>query len=575
MQDRAKRCYIYTRVSTGMQAEEGYSLAEQKLRLEAEAAARGMHVVDIFPEEGASGKNIDGRPQFQEMMRRIETGTENVGYVLVSDLSRFGRNMADTVNAIEDMQEYDTYLISTKEQLDSSDPANKAMLQMFAVWAEMERTRILDRTMAGRRQKARQGGWNGGFAPYGYKLVKDKPTDTGRLEIDETEAPVIREIFRLYTESAMGCRRIANWLNDTGHVKKIRQNGTVDRFSEHFVRTVIENPIYCGKIAFGRRKNEKIKGKRNKYHVVKQSEYDIFDGAHDGIITEEVWLRAMARKQAYGGRKQKVHDLEHEHLLSGIAVCPYCGDRMLPNYNRKAKKDGTHYPTIFYYQCRHNRLKDGHVCEFRRSIRQDSLDAEVEQLIIEALQSPSFIEAMQDRLGTQIDEGEIRSRIKKLEETLHQKEIAKKKLADQIDRLDVTDPHYDAKYDDYQARLDKFYDDIAATEAAITEEKAKLTNVYQAQASTENAVQMLRFVQDHFADVSDHVKKEVYQELLDSVELFPEALPDGRWCKAVHFQFPVMIGGETSKDWYADDLPDGWNLEQHDETVVLMSRVKE
>ena len=207
MQDRAKRCYIYTRVSTGMQAEEGYSLAEQKLRLEAEAAARGMHVVDIFPEEGASGKNIDGRPQFQEMMRRIETGTENVGYVLVSDLSRFGRNMADTVNAIEDMQEYDTYLISVKEQLDSSDPANKAMLQMFAVWAEMERTRILDRTMAGRRQKARQGGWNGGFAPYGYKLVKDKPTDTGRLEIDETEAPVIREIFRLYTDTSMGCRR--------------------------------------------------------------------------------------------------------------------------------------------------------------------------------------------------------------------------------------------------------------------------------------------------------------------------------------------------------------------------------
>lgn len=131
--------------------------------------------------------------------------------------------------------------------------------------------------------------------------------------------------------------------------------------------------------------------------------------------------------------------------------------------------------------------------------------------------------------------------------------------------------HYDAKYDDYQSRLDRFYDNIAVTEASISEEKTKLTNVYQVQASTENALQMLRFVQEHFPDVS---VKEVYQEMLDSVELFPEALPDGRWCKAVHFKFPVIIGGETSKDWYADDLPDGWNLETQDETVILLSQQK-
>lgn len=80
MQDRSKRCYIYTRVRTGMQAEEGYSLADQKLKLEERAASLGMCVVDTFQEEGASGKNIDERPKFKEMMARIENDAENVGY---------------------------------------------------------------------------------------------------------------------------------------------------------------------------------------------------------------------------------------------------------------------------------------------------------------------------------------------------------------------------------------------------------------------------------------------------------------------------------------------------------------
>ena len=151
-----------------------------------------------------------------------------------------------------------------------------------------------------------------------------------------------------------------SWLPISRVLAGIWQNGTVDRLSEHFVWAVIENPVYCGKIALGRRATEKIKGKRNKYHIAK-----------------------------------------HEHLLSGIAVCPCCGDQMLPNVNRKAKKDGTHYKSIFYYQCRHNRMRDGRVCEFCRSIRQDALNAEVEQLIIEALQSAPFIETARDKLEKQ------------------------------------------------------------------------------------------------------------------------------------------------------------------------------
>ena len=87
--DRTKRCYLYIRVSTDKQEEEGYSLPEQEERLRAEAEKKGLQVVDIFPDKGISGKNVEDRKQYQLMMKRIEADAESVGYVLVNDLTRF------------------------------------------------------------------------------------------------------------------------------------------------------------------------------------------------------------------------------------------------------------------------------------------------------------------------------------------------------------------------------------------------------------------------------------------------------------------------------------------------------
>ena len=117
--------------------------------------------------------------------------------------------------------------------------------------------------MEGRKQKAREGKWNGGFAPYGYKLVD------GSLFIAEDEVEVIKIIFDKYINTTMGVAAIAAFLNESGYVKKKRQNNTIDGFAASFVKGVIDNPVYCGKLAYGRRKTEKVQGKRNEFHVVK------------------------------------------------------------------------------------------------------------------------------------------------------------------------------------------------------------------------------------------------------------------------------------------------------------------
>lgn len=555
---KKQRCYIYTRVSTSMQVD-GYSLDAQRERLRREAVHRDMLVVGEFSDEGKSGKNISGRPEFTEMMRRIENdNADNIDYVLVFKLSRFGRNADDVLHELRIMQRYGVNLLAVEEGIDSAGPTGKLMISVIAAVAEIERENINIQTMEGRMQKAREGKWNGGFAPYGYKLEK------GLLVIDETEAEVIRLIYREYTQTERGCGNIAKWLNASGYKKKIRQNGTVDQFSEHFVRSIIDNPVYMGKIAYGRRKTEKVSGSDDKTHIVKQQDYDIYDGEHEAIVSEEVWMQAYAKRQQFGGRREKKYSLEHEHLLSGILRCPVCGAGMYGSVNRKKKKDGTYYKDSFYYVCKHRKMIDGRTCSFRFQPPQDRINAEVEALVIDAWQSPFFIEAMQDRLNQTIDEDEIKARIAEMEKSKSQLVGAKAKLAQQMDKLDINVPHYDDKYEDMQRRLDAFYDDIATIDANIRTEQRKLAKVFEGRASMGNALQMLKFVQDVFPKLPDATKKQVFQEMLESVEISEQRQPDGRQVKAIHFRFPVTIEGETSKDW--------WYTETQDETCVRLSR---
>ena len=250
------KCYIYTRVSTAIQVD-GYSLEAQKEKLRKYAEYQDYQIAGEYSDEGFSGKNIQGRLEFQRMLQDIQDRKDDVDYVLVFKLSRFGRNAADVLNSLQLMQDFGVNLICVEDGIDSSKDAGKLMISVLSAVAEIERENIRTQTMAGREQKAREGRWNGGFAPYGYKLVD------GQLLIAEDEAEVIRLIYDRYIHTNEGVSSVAKYLNDHGYVKKIRQNGTIPGFSDNFVKKVIDNPVYMGKIAYGRRRTEKKIGTRN------------------------------------------------------------------------------------------------------------------------------------------------------------------------------------------------------------------------------------------------------------------------------------------------------------------------
>ena len=555
---KQQKCYIYTRVSTSMQVD-GYSLDAQKDKLRKYAEYQEMSIVGEYSDEGKSGKSVEGRPQFKQMLADVESGKDNVDYVLVFKLSRFGRNAADVLSSLQKMQDYGVNLICVEDGIDSSKDVGKLMISVLSAVAEIERENILVQTMEGRRQKAREGRWNGGFAPYGYQLVN------GELIIAEDEAEIIRIIYDKFVNTTMGMAAIAAFLNNSGYKKKLRQNNTIEGFSTSFVKGVLDNPIYCGKLAFGRRKNEKIPGTRNEYHIVKQKDYLLSDGVHEAIISEEMWNQAHRKRQETGVLQVKTHSLEHEHILSGIIKCPVCGSGMYGNVNRKKHPDGGYYKDYFYYACKHRRLVDGHKCGYRKQWSEEKINNAVEEVIRKLVKNPKFEEAILNKIGSRIDTEEIEKEIERLEKQHRQLTGAKGRLGQQMDSLDIMDKFYEKKYQDMETRLYRLYDEIEGVENSIEEVKNRLLNIRQQKISEENVYQFLLYFDKLYDKFTDREKKEFLNSFVEQVDIYEQEQPDGRFLKHIKFRFPVYFGDRETQELC-------WDNESTVETVCLLSK---
>ena len=180
------KCYIYTHVSTAMQID-GYSLEAQKTKMKAFCDYNEYEIAGEYEDAGKSGKSIEGRIAFNQMMDDIKSGKDEVSYVLVFKLSRFGRNAADVLATLQVMQDFGVNLICVEDGIDSSKDAGKLMISVLSAVAEIERENIRVQTMEGRMQKAREGKWNGGFAPYGYALIAAQAKKYEKVNRDKKE----------------------------------------------------------------------------------------------------------------------------------------------------------------------------------------------------------------------------------------------------------------------------------------------------------------------------------------------------------------------------------------------------
>ena len=556
MNREGKKCVLYPRVSTEMQVD-GYSLEGQKNSLKRFADREEMEIVGIYEDAGKSGKSIEGRPAFKKMLSDIKNGLE-IDYILVYKLSRFGRNAADILNSLEFVQSYGINLICIEEGIDSSQTSGKLLISVLSAVAEIERENIIEQTMNGRKEKARQGGWNGGFAPYGYYL-KDN-----QLLIEETEAEAIRIIFDKFANSDVGLGGVAKYLNLQGIKKIPRQNGTLETWSSHFIRLILDNPVYCGKIAYGRRTREKVKGTKNEYKQVHTDDYILEDGQHEGIVSEELWQKAHTKRMATGIKQPSKIGKDRSHLLTGILKCPLCGSSMYTNKHAWTNKDGT-YKEVYYYICGRNKQERGHHCDYKASLRKTDIEPLVIEAVKELVSDKYFAKEIEKRIGVQTDTTAIDKELANYESKLKEVDLNKARLEREIDNLPIDARFRERKIHDMTLRLDGLYDTIVELEERIEDAKLRKSSIEMEAITLDNIYKLMLNFGKLYDIISDEEKKSLITYLIKEIQIYPNGESE-QPLKSIEFNFPIYRDGQEVRRLL-------WEKGNTVETVTLLNQI--
>ena len=285
-----KKAALYTRVSTLEQVQFGYSIGEQKERLKNYAQSQDFSIVDIYSDEGISGKSLI-RPAMERLINDIKANKINI--VLIYKLDRLSRRVKDVLELVELFDNYNVTLFSLNENIDLSSPFGRASLKMSATFSEFERETIVERMQMGKSARAKMGKYAcPGKCPFGYRLNREKDC----LDVHEREAEAIREMFDKYIYDGLSFRKLYEYMK--------AKYSDIKFFSHDMsCKDVIERPLYAG--YFNYKGNELIKATNV-----------------PPIISYETYLQAQERVKKNTTKRERDNS---PYLLTGLMLCAKCG----------------------------------------------------------------------------------------------------------------------------------------------------------------------------------------------------------------------------------------------------------
>lgn len=319
------RVALYPRVSSQEQASEGYSIGEQIERLTKYCEAMNWEIYKIYTDPGYSGGNTD-RPGLQAMLKDVRDG--KVKKVVVYKLDRLSRSQKDTMLLIEDeFLAHGVDFVSMSENFDTSTPFGRAMIGILAVFAQLERENIKERTMIGKEARAKEGKWGGGSSkPIGYTYNASKDL----LEIDEYEAMQIREAVDLFLKGTP-LRTIETIFHEKGYTY-VGRSGKKNEWDPKRFKYVFRSKVYLGYISY---KGEWYKGEHE----------TIFDEDTHNKLVKLLDQREEDYKQT--GLKPGAQST----YLGGLLRCAQCTAKYTKQQGGSKK-----YGLLWYYVC-HSRNK--------------------------------------------------------------------------------------------------------------------------------------------------------------------------------------------------------------------------
>lgn len=407
----SKRVAIYCRVSTTEQAEEGYSIDEQNVKITEYCNKEGHEIYNLYEDRGISGKSITNRPGIKQL---LNDATKNkFDLVIVWKLNRISRKLLDILNIVELLNKHNIAFRSLTESFETETPSGKLQLNIMGAIGEFERETIAENVKMGMIARSKEGQWNGGVV-LGYDSIQlnneGKKRKNTVLKINENEANTVRKIFQLYSEGN-GYKAIVNRINKEGYKTK-RGN----QFAVSTVKEILRNPIYIGKIRFNVRQDW---GKKRRKNI--NDNPILVEGQHEAIIDVETWNKVQVILKERSKKHNKVY--ESEQPLTGILRCPVCGAGMTISRSTRKKPDGSKV-TLEYYCCGNWKNKGTAVCN-SNTIRVEKANAYVMDKVSELVNDESILRKVVDNIN--------KNKSTKLKPTLNQIE----QLNKEIDKLNI------------------------------------------------------------------------------------------------------------------------------------------
>ena len=463
MNEEKKKCGLYLRVSTEDQAREGFSLPEQKERLESFCKFKGYEIIDYYTDAGISAKTGNHRPEFERLKDDIKD--KKINTIVALKLDRITRSIFDWEKLITFLDENNAYIDCANDEINTTSANGKMISRLLMSVSQNEIERTSERTKIGLAGAIKQGHIPH-IAPLGYKR-EDK-----KLVIDYSTKDIVVRIFDLYY-NGYSYQKISNLFNEEKVLEK-------DNWRDSTIMGILENEIYKGDF---------VHGKKTKHPTY-------YEDVVEPIISKEMWADCQVQKK----KNSRSYQRTLTYLYLQKLKCPKCG-RVLGG-KATTKKNGNAY---FYYYCNDCKI------EFKEKVINDYFNQFISELVeYDSVVNQFFLPMIKQKFDETKEqlEKEINNqrnkleRIKKayingvfeLKEYNEEKKIVEKAIAELEAKLDTTDSVEELRFTPKDILLKRDIDFI--NKIKLDEEYQVRTRTWKDYTREEQAELIMKYVDD-------------------------------------------------------------------------------
>ncbi|MCM1530612.1 MAG: recombinase family protein [Alistipes sp.] len=337
-----RKVAAYARVSTDHEEQLTSYEAQVNYYTEYIKGRADWEFVSVYADEGISGCSTKGRLGFQTMVEDALAGKINL--IITKSVSRFARNTVDSLSTIRKLKEHNVECYFEKENIWTFDSKCELLLSIMSSISQEESRSISENVTWGHRRRMADGRVS---VPFGRFLGYDR-VENGELIVNEDEAKIVREIYRLFLEG-LTPHSIGKTLTERG----IPTPGGKIKWSSSTVRSILTNEKYKGDALLQKTFTPDYLTKKTKKNDGQIPQYYV-EGSHEAIVTEEIFEAVQLEMERRKGSKSRYSGVD---ILAAKIICGECGSFFSP----KVWHSTDQYRKVIY-QCGHKYSKKGCKC---------------------------------------------------------------------------------------------------------------------------------------------------------------------------------------------------------------------